>query len=315
MANRRGLKRQKLFEVFAENLGFYHKSDDKLFVCPLCLRGFTENLRELLTLAHIWPKALGGRFETLACRECNSTIGNKLENHATAAYKELKAFDGSGESAVPMVVEELDFNLHLTIFRNQDGSPHYQIVSPPTKCVPPGAEERLRELFEVERTFTWRYRRSFDSDRVNLTYLHATHLMLFDFFGYEYLILPVAQQIIRQLQQLGEKLLQIRRDSVTVGTLEPYKLYLISAPIEKMGFVVTFPDVQNSERVAIIWMPPLAHTYTHEVEQDTLPPVTMTGTPIPFSYRHYFLGKKDGGIQFMVQHLRSRGLNAELRKK
>src|SRR4051794_32636759 len=79
-------KREKLFNLYSTHLALYTPETvaKDVFCCPLCLRSFTREALEgsdpLLSLAHITPQSLGGRLCTLACTECNNTMGKGLES-------------------------------------------------------------------------------------------------------------------------------------------------------------------------------------------------------------------------------------------
>jgi len=73
-------KRRRIFAYLRldlESSGISTTTNDSL-ICPLC---WSEVRFESLTLEHIVPKSLGGRRETLTCRNCNESIGRELDNH------------------------------------------------------------------------------------------------------------------------------------------------------------------------------------------------------------------------------------------
>jgi 5-methylcytosine-specific restriction endonuclease McrA len=100
MGNTRSKRKRlaRLFEAFAANLSAFDSSQQNIFACPLCLRGFTQDALESegLTEEHIISRELGGRLITLTCKECNSRGGAELDVHLV---NEFRALDKIGSPA------------------------------------------------------------------------------------------------------------------------------------------------------------------------------------------------------------------------
>jgi 5-methylcytosine-specific restriction endonuclease McrA len=91
--------RLELFNTFSTNLGFYRKNNSNHFLCPLCLRSFTRDAVESkqLTKAHIIAEKLGGKYWTLACKQCNGDVGSKIESHEVARVNLNRALSGESD--------------------------------------------------------------------------------------------------------------------------------------------------------------------------------------------------------------------------
>lgn len=70
--------------------------DSESVKCPVCLDSFgIDALREQnLTLEHVVPKKLGGRFCTFTCVSCNNTQGSQVDSHLVQMMKSKDAMKG-----------------------------------------------------------------------------------------------------------------------------------------------------------------------------------------------------------------------------
>jgi len=92
--------RKKLFKIYSDNLKFVMEkykiqlgiesengiieSNTPLYICPLCLNAFSEELVEQhfknpLTIEDLPPKAVGGNPKILTCKRCNNESGYSLD--------------------------------------------------------------------------------------------------------------------------------------------------------------------------------------------------------------------------------------------
>ena len=93
------IKRQKIFDIYSGNLKFLEDnnvlhsnySEQPTYICPICLTHFTSisDLKNPLTLEDAPPKSLGGKADTLTCKNCNNTCGHKIDFHLTERLREL----------------------------------------------------------------------------------------------------------------------------------------------------------------------------------------------------------------------------------
>lgn len=87
-------KRKAIFKLFSQNLEWVKEHPDISFnpdfqngyICPLCFDVFYENdldnsVPNPLTLEDIPPASLGGKPQTLTCKNCNSKSGHDLDVH------------------------------------------------------------------------------------------------------------------------------------------------------------------------------------------------------------------------------------------
>jgi 5-methylcytosine-specific restriction endonuclease McrA len=91
-------KIMKLIEELSVNFSFYRdiKLESQL-ICPICLKPFDTVNKP--TEAHIIPEALGGNVVTLACNNCNNSVGSDIESYEVNRVKFNNAFSGSGQNS------------------------------------------------------------------------------------------------------------------------------------------------------------------------------------------------------------------------
>lgn len=86
MASGSATKREELFSLYAKNLSIYFPRVSEVFLCPVCRvpfdRGALTSRPPKVALAHIVPRALGGRLCTLVCRACDNRVGSAYDSHA-----------------------------------------------------------------------------------------------------------------------------------------------------------------------------------------------------------------------------------------
>jgi hypothetical protein len=100
MADNRRQKRERLFDLYRQNLALYGQEAGDVFVCPLCWgmypRAVLATDPPLLTLAHIISETQGGKTCTLACATCNNSIGTRLESVLLSQFLQEDWFAGVG---------------------------------------------------------------------------------------------------------------------------------------------------------------------------------------------------------------------------
>lgn len=86
-------KRLALFHYGAKAAARYRNGDETLYFCPICKKGFPKEaaISGDLSIEHVPSSRTGGRGLLLTCRNCNSTLGHKIDS-AVANREELKEF-------------------------------------------------------------------------------------------------------------------------------------------------------------------------------------------------------------------------------
>lgn len=71
--------RKHVLEMLSRNLENFFPELKGYFMCPTCLRKIPLQNRDEISVAHIVPKAAGGRSRTYLCRQCNSSFGSRQD--------------------------------------------------------------------------------------------------------------------------------------------------------------------------------------------------------------------------------------------
>jgi hypothetical protein len=265
-----GISVESLFHLFSSNLMFYRPEHRGVFMCPLCLRVFTPSEMGKITKAHLLSQRLGGRRWTLACKECNNTIGTQIESYETTRAHYQNVLMGRSKSSIRVQLE----------CRDNDGSAaavHADMRVDGPDCEKPVVRlnvadrssnpKQVQQMQEWIRSKAgtqmqdWEFGLSFQARaswrKGTLAYLHAAFLLLFDHFGYEWALDPTADTIRRQLRSPDEEILQ-------AGLLElcsvpeqarPLDLTLITEPQELHGFLTILPQLSHFPSRMGVWTP------------------------------------------------------------
>ena len=258
-------KRQKLFEVFSKNLALY-VDEQGLFICPICFHFFREHeVATELSLAHIWPKSLGGTRTTLACVRCNSSTGSQTEHHAKKAEDEARAFNGKGTATIPVTItlpsgRYFRPRLNMT-YSDTTGEPALNVQIPKKIDSNTYAEHEMLVRSGGDAALSIN---SYDERLLGLAYLHAAHLALFDFFGYEWVRNSAVDNVRRQLyfpeQAILETLTRKVKDKLVN---KDFDIHVIQHPTSWKGFFVATRNVlkPDSEYISATWMPLFGQPY------------------------------------------------------
>ena len=88
-------KSNRLFHELAADFGVNRPGSSNTVCCPLCLREFTLDTIEQLSIEHSVPSMLGGQSRTLTCLSCNNSQGTKLDSHLIGAMKAMDSVEGT----------------------------------------------------------------------------------------------------------------------------------------------------------------------------------------------------------------------------
>lgn len=175
-----------------------------LYVCPLCIRGITEDCIGELTREHVPPASLGGKRLVLTCRECNHRAGGKegVDTHARHGEDQLDLVTRNlrGTRRARFAVGATSMNVQIRTEEDQ-----IEIVGMPG---PPGEADSFMAAFlhvakqpATERpalsiTFARRYTRG----RQEVSWLRAGYLAAFAVFGYRYILRELLQPVRQQIE-------------------------------------------------------------------------------------------------------------------
>jgi len=200
--------RQKLFDKFSNQL---HRlielklydidlKFDKTFICPICLKQFSENdldtkVANYLTLEDAPPKSLGGKANTLTCKKCNNEFGHEIDFHLVEKLNELgiKSFLPNTGSKAKITHNGIEVQGTLNV--DEKGVmtiTHLEKVNNPNKLKEyvskTGKDDIIDLQFPMSRV---------DIKRFEIALLKSAYIMAFEQYGYA-LILNKSYDIVRK---------------------------------------------------------------------------------------------------------------------
>lgn len=197
MLNEKKNKASRLFDRYAANLSYYHPSLANSFLCPLCLQFFSKNAIETdeLSLEHIIPSAIGGRFETLTCRNCNCGDGSRLDAHF---IKRLRIEDKfTGNSSKPL-------DTRIQVGKGEAGAHVYfgeqiRIIVIPQISHPKSPKVIIDELESGVTSFSISGILGYKKLSSAVGLLRIAYLLAFSYFGYGYVLHENLEQVRWQI--------------------------------------------------------------------------------------------------------------------
>lgn len=248
---------RSFFEIYSQNLsitrkniiGVHFEPDlDNIFLCPMCLKYFTQDDIELakLSLEHVPPRKLGGKVRTLTCKFCNNTSGSELESQLIKKLEFLGFWSGSSS-----------VQSHDMTYRFNDGKPlpgtlnklpngNLEIIGHPHRTDPKEIE-KASQAFQQTSQHSVNLKIEFTPYKELPAFaalLRIAYLYAFSILGYS-LILPHAylREFRRQFFHPDEKIIPqigIFPDIHHILPDDAIGLNLIVEPQELQSFFVVF---------------------------------------------------------------------------
>lgn len=196
MTSKKRKKREKLYSIYSDNLSIYCPHISNQFLCPLCRELFTKlDLdNNEITEAHIIPKSVGGRLSTITCKKCNNDLGTRYDRHIKLLKNLYDWKDGKAVDGCDIIYNNEIIPTYANIdLRNKRG---------PTMIFRPVAEKEPNYPkflnFATAETdgkanfdglkFDIKRKGNPDLGKLNMSFLHSALLMMFHYFGYEYIL-------------------------------------------------------------------------------------------------------------------------------
>lgn len=248
--SRRAHRRQRLFQEYSRSLAMVRADLKGKFQCPICLEIFSErDLREgKLSLAHIFPASVGGRYVTLTCSDCNSLCGRHQEAHFHRLDKQedfwfakrgqrresIKEITIAGKKLkVRMVLNPPGHTVEFHLLEDVTSPKDMQdLLGHLRRCRPGWVDIFIPTAPEYNEWLA----------KVSL--LTSAYLTVFSYFGYLYTQSPALDKVRKQILNPSQKLLEdtfALRGNVQMSNNEP-QLLLVVTPVEYQSFLVTYRD-------------------------------------------------------------------------
>lgn len=234
-----------------------------------------------LTRAHVVPKSVGGRLETLVCRECDSRCGSSFDRHAADEHK----LNGwlRGEQTLPAKVACGD--AVLTADCRFDGKAFtFEYLA--SKSTPRAMEDIAAAWGTVSLKVQVP---GFNRKRLARSLIYSAYLMLFRQLGYEYVLSKPAawvRGIVRAPDDAEppSKILIATRDLGGDFDLASVpSVSIVKAPRELACFVIALPNPVPGAAPRCVLLPGFgeagAKAFENVLALDTAPRLTLTLLP------------------------------------
>lgn len=233
----------RLFEAYASNLSAFVPSLQNIFACPLCLGGFTRDALESegLTEEHIISRELGGRLITITCKECNSRGGAELDAHLVNEFRALDKLSGLSDKSFRGRIKVGDVKQDVEIYVSGDKSRRLRIVGDKKRTDPASLREIERSLESRPESVKFQLNFGYDRNRANVARLRAAYLLMFRYFGYEYILHKNVERVRRQILTPGRDIIASRASyAFGLAPEELNSVALLRSPPQLRCFVVSF---------------------------------------------------------------------------
>lgn len=206
-----------MFDVGARACSKYISWEELIYICPICLRGYTRDEAGKLGREHAPQQSIGGKIVCLTCDECNNQAGYDIEPHLirrqrvksfARATSDLDCYEGSIQYEADGILVN-----GKVIVRNGKMSIHV----PPSLNQPDSQSKFEKSLSKLKRSQDWDghefkvhlVKDSFNQRKAAIADLKSAYLLAFAFFGYGYILSPglncVREQIMMPEKTVIEK--------------------------------------------------------------------------------------------------------------
>ncbi len=208
------LKRKNIFDAYSANLNFLIEQGiltdlqpkfANTYICPICLNHFSEtdlknDSPNPLTLEDCPPKSLGGKANILTCKSCNNTCGHEIDFHLVERMNEKDKSAFIPGTSGKVTVEKDGRKVQGTFEVSEDGTMQmkhsYKNNNPSLlddfiKTVSPKGEDPIINLNFIKSRV--------DPKKLQLALLKTGYLLVFEKFGYAFILNTIYDRIRKQL--------------------------------------------------------------------------------------------------------------------
>ena len=218
MSSKREPNRLRLFARFSENLALLHEELKGRYVCPLCLRDdFSEDSvrghSPDLTEEHCIPDGLGENVFVLTCAGCNNTTGRTIDSHLHKLLKAREFWKGTYGADLPARIDFAGNSLAVNIRRTAGEAVRMDMFVVKKACDPEAirrSEESIRNKQQVDG-FKLHFgpNETPDTRRSRIALVKSAYLLMFQKFGYSYILHDLLDPVRQQIQKPKEKILPL----------------------------------------------------------------------------------------------------------
>ena len=182
--------------------------DKNNYICPICLREYTEEQATLLSLEDVPQAALGGCKRLLTCKSCNNEMGRLIDCHLVNYIEAIedKAFLPGTVAPVVIECDNMEGNIRGAIKVMEN---HVELHLHKNRNHPDTFQDVIRNLKEddiANLRFENNPNKRLPSHIVSAI-LKNGYLLLFEQFGYTFLLNDYYDIIRQQITQPDKEIL------------------------------------------------------------------------------------------------------------
>ncbi len=213
-------RRQYLFQRYAAHLRLLVEHDllnyalpyDETYICPVCALPFSkealdQTIANPLTLEDAPPKSLGGHANVLTCKACNNRAGQQIDHHLTNRMNELDQYQFVPGVEFHPVFGHKGTMVQGTIKVNEQGEA--EVIHHIKKNNPSSLNQYIASTSKDD-VVNLNFRDSkVDVFRLQLALLKTAYLMVFEKFGYTFLLNSCYDRLREQLRNSAEEIFPV----------------------------------------------------------------------------------------------------------
>ena len=256
MANQKTKQRQ-LFRLYAQNFSFHEPTYQNVFICPLCFRGFDETAVDngLLSIEHIIPSSIGGKLETLTCKDCNNQTGSKLDAHLKRRISSEDILHGLSDKPLRGTVQIGDGEFRADIKLSLE---QIEIAGLLEHSNPVNQGKAVRKIEEGIDTIKLHANLGFTKQASLAAIVRSAYLIMFYYFGYGYIKFNLLDNIRRFLMNpINESNLSLSVIKLPAVPAKPIAVSILRKPAELQCFFITLDLSTAVDRFLGVMLPGL----------------------------------------------------------
>jgi hypothetical protein len=203
--------RERLFDLYSRNHSLYPSEHPDTFRCPLCLKVFSRDALTaeppVVSLAHVIPRSLGGKFVTLTCTRCNNDNGRAIEADLRERFRLEDWTAGVRQTGARLAGDFGSVGVEFA-FDPAENCLDVQVVQGQSD---PAHVEELKLSLLAAKYVPWRPvsvtirgRLRHQPAKVEAAAYQSAYLLLFAYFGYEVVGLPAYWPLCDAVRSPGE---------------------------------------------------------------------------------------------------------------
>jgi hypothetical protein len=273
-------KRKYLFKKFSQqlrdvvNAGLYEVELPyaETFICPICLKHFSEgdlevNLENHLTLEDAPPYSLGGKANALTCKKCNNESGHMIDNHLVELLNEQTIRDFSSNTSAHVTVEHQGQKVQGLLHIDNEGKitiTHLKKNNHPGKL-----EKYVEATGKGDKPVLFFKASRVEVKKVEVALLKTAYILAFEHYGYPLILSkafdPVREQILNPDSEIYPNGFWTKQTCFSDNNVGVH--FITTKSLE--GLMAIFMlETKNGQRNGYsVYLPESIHTYIKVIER------------------------------------------------